>query len=115
MVRELVDAAFVTDNEGVIPIVDVRPAFMYEEGHIPTAKNVDYIANDEADTLDTVFIQGFKDLGIEKDDPVILYCQTGMHAGLACEVLEEEGYDNIYYYRGSFDDWTMDPANPIEK
>ena len=45
MARETVDASFVKNSIGKLPIVDVRPEAMYREGHIPTAKNVDYIAN----------------------------------------------------------------------
>ena len=114
MARTVVDAEFVQENEGKLPIIDVRTASMYQEGHIPTAVNIDYIANEEAGTLDTDFVQSFKDLGLGEHDQFIVYCLTGMHAGLSCDELEEKGFDNVLYYRGSFRDWSSDPSRPIE-
>ncbi|MBS6248694.1 MAG: rhodanese-like domain-containing protein [Eggerthella sp.] len=40
MAAQIVDAQFVRSHIGKLPIIDVRPAELYDEGHIPTAINV---------------------------------------------------------------------------
>ena len=52
MTRQIVDATYVLDHMDSLPVVDVRPAEMYAEGHIPHARNVDYIAMEDEGSLD---------------------------------------------------------------
>ena len=86
MAAQIVDAQFVRSHIGKLPIIDVRPAELYDEGHAFT-----------------------------EECPIIVYCQVGRHAKQACDLLEAEGYQHLYLYLGSFDDWASDPENPIEK
>ena len=115
MANKTVDADFVLEHIDEIPIVDVRPAAMYEAGHIPGAINIDYIAMDEDGDVDTDLVPAFEAAGLNPDDEFIVYCQTGMHAGLTCDVLIPAGYEDIDYYQGSFGDWSTDPSRPVEK
>ena len=45
---------------------------------------------------------------------MVLYCQTGYHAGLAADALAKEGFENIELYSGSMNDWTAKDL-PVEK
>lgn len=54
-----------------IPLIDVRPAEMYKEGHIPGAINIPLAQMATADVKPGSY----------------LYCVTGYHAGLAKEEL----------------------------
>ena len=115
MAREVVDAAFVENEIGKLPIIDVRGAAMYAQGHIPTAHNVDLGAyNSRGDGWEEEFTEAVKDLGIGADDEVIVYCQMGMHATMATEALEKEGFTDVRLYLGSFADWSSDPTRPVE-
>ncbi|WP_294731120.1 rhodanese-like domain-containing protein [uncultured Faecalibaculum sp.] len=58
-----------------VPVIDVRPADMYEEGHIPGAVNI---------PLDQI-----KNADVKPGS--VLYCMTGYHAGMAQEILRRRG------------------------
>lgn len=62
-------------HEKHIPIIDVRPKEMYEEGHIPGAINIPLSTIQDADVKDGSY----------------LYCIIGYHAGLAQEALAKRG------------------------
>jgi len=46
-----------------------------------------------------------KEAGIERDTPVITYCQGGVRAAHAAIALKMAGYDNIRIYDGSWAEW----------
>ena len=115
MARETVDADYVKKAIGMMPILDVRPKEMYEEGHIPTAKNVDYIANEaEGGPWSERFTEKVAALGLHPGDEFVVYCLTGEHAGLDCNLLEQAGYERLRYYQGSWLDWIQDRERPVE-
>lgn len=116
MAAQIVDAQFVRSHIGKLPIIDVRSAELYDEGHIPTTINVcvadfDRYGAEEADE----FSKECRRHAFTEECPIIMYCQVGRHAKQACDLLEAEGYQHLYLYLGSFDDWASDPENPIEK
>ena len=111
---QIVDADFVKREIGRMPIVDVRPPLRYDAGHIPSAINIrlDVAAasNDPAEDL----AEMFQDNGIFPDDAAIVYCQSGIHAKIACDYLASVGYAGLRLYAGSMNDWVGDPARPVE-
>lgn len=118
MAREIVDADFVLEHLEDLPIVDVRPHYLYEDSHIPGAYHVDLMATmEEADDPDDVAVRLAQKLsgdGVGPDDPVILYCMRGLVATEAADLLETQGYNQIKLYRGSFVDWIDDDDRPVE-
>lgn len=62
-------------HENHIPLVDVRPAEMYKDGHIPGAVNIPLADMETADVKPGSY----------------LYCMTGYHAGLARYILAKRG------------------------
>lgn len=111
---QVVDADYVERERGSMPLVDVRPPLLYDAGHIPTTLNVrlDVAAasDDPAETLAELF----RDEGIFPEDAVIVYCQSGIHAKIACDYLASVGYAGLRLYAGSMNDWVGDPARPVE-
>lgn len=106
----------VKESIGKVTIADVRPESYYVEGHIPTAVNIPFDVIAEQDGyLDENIVKAFQDAGIDSDDPVIVACQVGYHSKLASDALHDAGYAKLEYYPGSYEDWILDPDNPIEK
>lgn len=112
---KIVDAEFVEDEIGRMPIIDVRPPLMYDSGHIPTAKNVRLDVAMTSDEPGEVLAEMMMADGILPHDGAIIYCRSGMNAKIACDCLSDAGYDNLYLYVGSMVDWQRDPARPIER
>ena len=114
-----VDAQFVADNAKsapAMPLVDVRTAQEFADGHIPGAINIEYsevMSNDHSQAA--ALIEMFEKAGIAHDSDVIIYCRTGKRAKSVADILNGAGYSNIYLYTGSWTDWTSDPSRPTEK
>lgn len=116
MSYEKVDAAFVLDNLGTMPLLDVRPLEMYQESRIPGAISVRLMEAKEAegDTAD-VFAARVEEAGFAPDDEFIVYCYNGGLADEACALLESKGYTHQVCYEGSWVDWISDPTRPVEE
>ncbi len=98
-----------------VTLIDVRPTFMYDEGHIPGAVNVPLVNPEDGSMIpDGDLVTAVKAAGIQPEDDVVLYCQTGYHAGLAADTLVKEGFSDIELYSGSMDDWFSQDL-PIER
>lgn len=54
-------------------------------------------------------------VGIAKNDEIILYCFKGARASNTFLALKQAGYENVKMYFGSWNEWSRDPALPIEE
>lgn len=116
MAAQIVDAEFVKSHIGKMPIIDVRPEAMYVEGHIPTAIDICVMDFDKYEARESEELaKEYRRHALTEEDPIIVYCQIGKHAKQACDLLESQGYHNLYLYSGSYEDWITDPARPVEK
>lgn len=116
MAYDVVDAKFVEENLGKMPLIDVRPRSMYEESRIPGARSVEMIACKElGGDVAAEMARRAEAAGVKPDDECIVYCLDGVLAHEACSYLERAGYANLHCYEGSFTDWIADPERPIEK
>ena len=79
-----------------IPLIDVRTADEYAEGHIPGAVNVDWMSEG--------FIEKVKEL-IPENSPVAVYCRTGRRSSEAAGKLAKAGY-SVTNLTGGFEAWT---------
>ena len=52
--------------------------------------------------------------GIGPDDAIYLYCFKGARASNTFLALKQAGFDNVRLYFGSWNEWSRDPALPIE-
>jgi thiosulfate/3-mercaptopyruvate sulfurtransferase len=53
-------------------------------------------------------------VGITPGTPVVLYCFKGARASNTLVVLKEAGVNDVTLYFGSWNEWSRDPALPIE-
>lgn len=66
-------------------VIDVRTAEEFNAGHLSNAQNIPY------DQIQT----GIAQLGIAKDQPVLLYCRSGRRSGIAKQSLTDLGFTHI--------------------
>jgi len=56
-----------------------------------------------------------KTVGITQDTPIYLYCFKGARASNTLVALKSAGVKNVKMYFGSWNEWSQDPALPIEE
>ena len=75
-------------------LVDVRSPQEYREGHLNEAIQIaDYDIKSNVDKI-------FKD----KNEVIVLYCQTGNRSRRVYEILKKQGYENVYNLYGGMDE-----------
>lgn len=85
-----------------IVVVDVRTPAEVARGGIPGARAIPLHLLPLAATLD-------------KERPLVFYCQSGGRSQQACTFLHQQGYDKIYNLRGGILAWQRSglPVAPI--
>ncbi len=83
-------AKMLIKNKKIKHIIDVRTNFEYKLGHYKGAINIPI--------SDLNKIKNYK---INKNDNILVYCNTGNRARQATEILINKGYKNINYISGS--------------
>lgn len=98
-------------------LLDVRPAEQFAAGHLPGAKNRVW-TKDVADGSfrpEAEIAAELAALGITKETPVIVYCNTGHMASEGFYTLRFRlGFPDVRLYNGSWLEWTMHPGAPRE-
>lgn len=79
-------------------IVDIRDDASYDEAHIPGAINI---------PLNEL---GYRLFGLDKTKDIIVYCFTGVTSGVACQILINAGFKDVYNLTGGIKAWDY----PIE-
>ncbi|PIR55241.1 hypothetical protein COU74_02460 [Candidatus Peregrinibacteria bacterium CG10_big_fil_rev_8_21_14_0_10_36_19] len=81
-----------SDDKNVL-LLDVRSAEEFEEGHIPGAINIPAMGllnrSDELKGYERIFVN----------------CKGGGRSMMACQYLNQKGFDNVYNVIGGFDAW----------
>jgi len=82
-------------------VLDVRSPGEFAAGHVPGAINIphDRIGEHLAE--------------VPKDKDVVLYCQSGRRAGIAAQVLAEQGYTRLFHLEGDIAAWKAN-GRPLE-
>lgn len=80
-------------------------------GRIPGAHNFDWSQLVNHGKLDTSV--DFSSV-IQPNEPVVVYCGSGVTAAPLYAMLAEKGYDSLRLYTGSYSDWIADPENEVE-
>lgn len=78
-----------------VKLIDVRTEKEYKEGSIPGAQNIDF--------LSPTFQNDIKSL--DKNEPVIVYCNTGKRSLRCAEELVKQGFVKIYDLEGGYSKW----------
>jgi rhodanese-related sulfurtransferase len=76
-------------------VIDVRPATEFAKGHLPAARNFDFAE------LQAKIGQIAKN----KNNPVLLVCQTGQQSQKASRALADGGYAEVHVLQGGVDAW----------
>jgi rhodanese-related sulfurtransferase len=76
-------------------VIDVRPAAEYTAGHLPQARHLDL-----ADVPGTL-----AQVAKNKNNPVLLVCQTGQRAPKAEAGFREAGYAEVFTLQGGMAAW----------
>ena len=110
-------------NIGKITIIDARSPDEFDGttpraargGHIPTAVNIDW--NNNLD--DSGKLKSDKELEslyqIDKDTPIVTYCQGAYRAANSYLSLKKLGFKNVKVYLGSWGEWGNNLELPTEK
>ena len=78
-----------------VQLVDVRTPSEHKEGHIANSQNIDF----NSPTFDADIAK------LNKDKPVILYCQRGGRSAKCADKLLKAGFKKIYDLKGGFSEW----------
>lgn len=76
-------------------LLDVRSSEEYNAGHIQGAVNISH------DTLNTQLNL----LPQDKNQLVVVYCRSGRRAGVAEQILKENGYTRVTHLAGDMNGW----------
>lgn len=78
-----------------VQLVDVRTVAEYNRGHIVNSQNIDFhSATFEIDIAK-----------LDKNKPVVLYCQKGSRSAKCADKMEKAGFKLIYDLDGGFSEW----------
>ena len=86
-------------------LVDVRSREEHVSGAIPgTDLNIDF----------REIKSRHKEIGVQPDDHIVVYCQSGHRSNIAAETLADLGYRHVYNVEGSMNAWT-EAGYPVER
>lgn len=76
-------------------LVDVRYLWEYQIDHVPGAVNASYVTISGSKILDDR----------DKDELIVVYCETGVRSRIAQAILKQAGYKNIKRLDGDIQAW----------
>ncbi|MFC1676661.1 rhodanese-like domain-containing protein [Planctomycetota bacterium] len=74
-------------------IIDIRDDASYDEAHIPGAINI---------PLNEL---GYRVFSLDKTKDIIVYCFTGVTSQVACQILVNAGFKDVYNVTGGIKAW----------
>jgi rhodanese-related sulfurtransferase len=84
-------------------VLDVRTAEEFASGHVPGAVNIPH----------DVLASRLGEIGVASDAPVVVYCERGGRAGMAADVLLDDGYTDVRHLAGDMSEWRSQ-QRPVE-
>jgi phage shock protein E len=89
-------------KDGSLVVLDVRTPAEFAEGHIDSAINIDFTADDFAEKL----------ARLDKSERYVLHCKSGRRSAGALEVLRKQGFESVVHMIDGFDAWKA-AGNPV--
>lgn len=112
-----------TENDQHGYLIDSRESERFKGKHEP----IDHKAGHIPGAINMVWTENFKDgkylseaemekrfEHLQKDEPIIVYCGSGITATPNFIALKEAGFTNVKLYAGSFSDWISYPESKIK-
>jgi rhodanese-related sulfurtransferase len=94
-----------SSNEKGFVLVDVRSPEEHLGGMIPgTDLNIDF----------REIKSRHREIGVQFDDHIVVYCQSGRRSNIAAETLADLGYRHVYNVSGSMNAW-LEAGFPVER
>lgn len=97
----VVEAVDFTNPDAVV--IDVRTLDEWNGAHLETAVRIDW----------QNIRQGVASMGLNKDQPIFIYCQSGNRAGKAEKMLLDQGYTAVYNLGGLQDAMRLTGARAV--
>lgn len=97
-------AAALLDTDREVLVVDVRTLEEYRSGHLVGAQHIDASDPD---------MWEFRTSALDKDQPTVVYCQSGRRSAEAAQRLVDAGFTEVYDL-GGIQDWT-DGDLPVDE
>ncbi|RKF47368.1 rhodanese-like domain-containing protein [Paraburkholderia fungorum] len=76
-------------------VVDLRSSAEFAKGHLPAARNLEFA---ELQAKVTQLVKN-------KNNPVLLVCQTGQQSNKAARIVQDAGYAEVHVLDGGVDAW----------
>lgn len=86
-----------------VQIIDVRNATEYNEGHIPGAENI--FVGHLVKNMDK----------IDKNQDVVIHCQSGDRSSIAYSLLARHGFNNVRNYANGMSEWANEQPQLVVK
>ncbi len=110
MIASLDEVKAVAEGKSKAKLVDVRSQAEFDEGAIPNAILYPHTKNLYADgtfrSAQDIYLN-YKDLGLNREDEIILYCKTSFRATMTALLLNEAGFTNVKVYDGAWEEWSQ--------
>lgn len=87
-------ASLKTPNNNIV-LLDVRSAEEYNQGHVAGAINISH----------NTIKENLKQLAQHKESSVVVYCRSGRRAGVAEDILTENGFSDLRHLTGDMNAW----------
>jgi len=87
-------------------ILDIRTSREYAGGHIKGAVLIDY--------YNPNFARNIEKAGLDKNQPVFVYCRSGNRSGHAMSIFKKAGFKNVYNLQYGIKDWVRNRL-PLER
>jgi thiosulfate/3-mercaptopyruvate sulfurtransferase len=110
------------NGSGNAVLVDSRESRRYKgieepidriAGHIPTAINKPWMEGLDNGSFKSREQQEKRFAELDRNQPVIVYCGSGVTATPNYIALKEAGFKNVKLYAGSYSDWVSYKDNPV--
>ena len=76
-------------------VIDMRTEKEYATGHVAGAINIPY----------SHLVKFLTEVPADKEDEVVLYCETGVLAEKAINLLRKGGWKKLYHLQGNMQEW----------
>ncbi len=94
------------NNRARPQIIDIRTPQEYKAGHIKGAVLINF--------YDPNFAQNIEKAGLDKQQPIYIYCRSGSRSGHAINIFKKLGFKEIHNLVFGINEWNQ-RGMPIEK
>jgi len=118
MIATIEEVEAVINGTSEACILDVRSQAEFDEGAIPTALLYPHTKNlysDNSFKSERDIYLNYNDLGLERDELVIVYCKTSFRATQTALLLGEAGFTKVKVYDGAWSEWSLKDMPAEEK